>query len=292
MDSSSAFTPSVLQQWRKRENLLPGLALLLLTVAGWVYFAYQASTMNSMEAMSGARISTMGGFVPFVLGWTAMMVAMMIPATLPLILLYRIVSRQRLSPIQARGGIAVLLLGYIAVWAVAGLPVYLYTLTAEAAGSYAIVLPAVLLVIGGVYQFTSLKRSCHARCSSPLFFLMQKWKPGTAGALRLGVLHGIDCLGCCAGLMVGLVALGMMNLALVFTVALIIFAEKTLPESHRIARPLGVLMMTGAVVLLGFSLLGGMEAGTEMDPEMEMSPGIPSMEDSTQNMEEPGMESM
>jgi predicted metal-binding membrane protein len=292
VDSSSAFTPSVLQQWRKRENLLPGLALLLLTVAGWVYFAYQASTMNSMEAMSGARISTMGGFVPFVLGWTAMMVAMMIPATLPLILLYRIVSRQRLSPIQARGGIAVLLLGYIAVWAVAGLPVYLYALTAEAAGSYAIVLPAVLLVIGGVYQFTSLKRSCHARCSSPLFFLMQKWKPGTAGALRLGVLHGIDCLGCCAGLMVGLVALGMMNLALVFTVALIIFAEKTLPESHRIARPLGVLMMTGAVVLLGFSLLGGMEAGTEMDPEMEMSPGIPSMEDSTQNMEEPGMESM
>ena len=292
MEQASAFTPSVLDHWRKRENLLPGLALLLLTVAGWVYFAYQASTMNSMEAMSGARISTMGGFVPFVLGWTAMMVAMMIPATLPLILLYRIVSRQRLSPIQARGGIAVLLLGYIAVWAVAGLPVYLYALTAEAAGSYAIVLPAVLLVIGGVYQFTSLKRSCHARCSSPLFFLMQKWKPGTAGALRLGVLHGIDCLGCCAGLMVGLVALGMMNLALVFTVALIIFAEKTLPESHRIARPLGVLMMTGAVVLLGFSLLGGMEAGTEMDPEMEMSPGIPSMEDSTQNMEEPGMESM
>jgi predicted metal-binding membrane protein len=292
VDSSSAFTPSVLQQWRRRENLLPGLALLLLTVAGWVYFAYQASTMNSMEAMSGARISTMGGFVPFVLGWTAMMVAMMIPATLPLILLYRIVSRQRLSPIQARGGIAVLLLGYIAVWAVAGLPVYLYALTAEAAGSYAIILPAVLLVIGGVYQFTSLKRSCHARCSSPLFFLMQKWKPGTAGALRLGVLHGIDCLGCCAGLMVGLVALGMMNLALVFTVALIIFAEKTLPESHRIARPLGILMMTGAVVLLGFSLLGGVKAGMEMDPEMEMSPGIPSMEDSTQNMEEPGMESM
>jgi predicted metal-binding membrane protein len=292
MEQASAFTPSVLEQWRKRENLLPGLALLLLTVAGWVYFAYQASTMNSMEAMSGARISTMGGFVPFVLGWTAMMVAMMIPATLPLILLYRVVARQRLSPIQARGGIAALLLGYIAVWAVAGLPVYLYALTAEAAGSYAIVLPAVLLVIGGIYQFTSLKRSCHARCSSPLFFLMQKWKPGTAGALRLGVLHGIDCLGCCAGLMVGLIALGMMNLALVFTVALIIFAEKTLPESHRIARPLGVLMMTGAVVLLGFSLLGGMEAGTEMDPEMEMSPGMPSMEDSTQNMEEPGMESM
>jgi predicted metal-binding membrane protein len=289
MEHASAFTPSVLEQWRRRENLLPGLALLVLTAVGWVYIAYQTSTMDSMEAMSNARISTMGGFVPFVLGWTAMMVAMMIPATLPLILLYRIVSRQRLNSIQARVGIVALFLGYIVVWAVAGLPVYLYALTAEAVGLYAIVLPAVLLVIGGVYQFTSLKRSCHARCSNPLFFLMQKWKPGTTGALRLGVLHGLDCLGCCAGLMVGLVALGMMNLALVFTVALIIFAEKTLPESHRIARPLGFLMIAGGMAYVGFSLLGATEAGMERPME---DPGMPAMEDSMEPMEEPGMESM
>ena len=67
--------------------------------------------------------------------------------------------------------------------------------------------------------------------------------------------------------MVGLVALGMMNLALVFTAALIIFAEKTLPYSHRIARPLGILMMTGGVALLGLTLLGGTESGKE--PSME-----------------------
>ncbi len=68
--------------------------------------------------------------------------------------------------------------------------------------------------------------------------------------MRLGVLHGIDCLGCCADLMVGLIALGMMDLAFVFTAALIIFAEKTLPVSHRIARPLGVLMVAGGVVFI------------------------------------------
>jgi predicted metal-binding membrane protein len=285
---ASAFAPSVLEQWRRRENLLPGLALLGLTLAGWIYIAYQASTMGSMEAMSGARISTMGGFAPFVLGWTAMMVAMMIPATLPLILLYRLVARKRLNPMKARVGMAALLCGYIVVWAIAGLPVYLYALAAQSIGRFAAVLPAVLLVIGGAYQFTSLKRSCHARCSSPLFFLMQEWRPGTAGALRLGVLHGLDCLGCCAGLMVGLIALGMMNLALVFTAALIIFAEKTLPDSHRIARPLGVLMMSGGVVLLGLSLLGGMEAGTEMAPEMEMAPEAveePEIEDMGSGME-------
>jgi predicted metal-binding membrane protein len=212
--------------------------------------------MGSMQAMSGARISTMGGFVPFILGWTAMMIAIMILATLPLILLYRVFTRNRLRSEQARGCTAALLAGYVAVWAIAGLPVYVYALAAEAVGRFAAVLPAVLLVIGGMYQFTSLKRGCHTRCSNPLFFLMRKWKPGTAGALRLGALHGIDCLGCCAGLMVGLVALGMMNLALVFTAALIIFAEKTLPNGRRVARPLGVLMVAGGVVLLGLALWG------------------------------------
>ena len=270
MEHASAFTPSVLEQWRRRENLLPGIALLVLAVAGWAYIAYQASAMGSMGSMGGARISTMGGLVPFVLGWTAMMVAMMVPATLPLVLLYCTVARNRLSPVRARVGMTALLAGYVAVWAAAGLPVYAYALAGETVGRFAAVLPAVLLIIGGAYQFTSLKHSCHARCSNPLFFLMQKWKPGTAGALRLGVLHGTDCLGCCVGLMAGLVALGMMNLALVFTAALIIFAEKTLPESHRIARPLGVLMVVAGVVFLGLTLLGGTE-----QPRMEkMQPGV------------------
>ena len=289
MDGSSAFTPSVFQRWRRRENLLPGLALLALAAGGWAYVAYQASTMGGMEAMSGARISTMGGVVPFVLGWTAMMVAMMVPATLPLILLYRVVARQRTSepeiPDRARVGTAALLAGYVAVWAIAGLPIYAYALAAETVGRFAAVLPAVLLVIGGAYQFASLKRSCHARCSNPLSFLMQKWKPGTAGALRLGALHGIDCLGCCVGLMAGLVALGMMNLALVLTAALIIFAEKTLPESHRIARPLGALMMAGGVVLLGLAVLGG----TEQPGMEEVRPGVEEPE--TKEMD-PGMDSM
>jgi hypothetical protein len=71
----------------------------------------------------------------------------------------------------------------------------------------------------------------------------------------------------------------------VFTVALIIFAEKTLPKSHRIARPLGILMMAGGVLLLGLTLLGGTE-----QPEMEeVKPGVEEPE--TKEMD-PGMDSM
>jgi predicted metal-binding membrane protein len=228
-----------------------------LAAAGWVYVAYQSSSMGNM-ALEGT-----GGGVVFLSSWTAMMMAMMVPATLPLILLYRTIARNRLSPAQSRVGTMVLLTGYLGVWAAAGMPVYAYSLFAQAAGSLATVLPASLLVVGGIYQFTPLKHACHARCSSPLFFLLRNWRPGATGALRHGVVQGLDCLGCCAGLMVGLVALGTMNLALMLTVAVIIFAEKTLPNSHRIARPMGVVMVVGGVVLLGVSLLGGIAPGME-----------------------------
>jgi predicted metal-binding membrane protein len=216
-----------------------------------------------LSAMGGMAMGGIGGAALFLSGWTAMMVAMMVPATLPLILLYRTIARNRLSLVRVRVGMVTLLVGYIAVWTAAGLPVYAYNSLAGAAGSLGGVLPALLLIVGGAYQFTPLKRICHARCSSPLFFLMQNWRPGATGALRLGVLHGVDCLGCCAGLMVGLVALGMMNLACMLTAAVIIFAEKTIPSSHRIARPLGVVMVAGGVALLATSLLGGMAPGME-----------------------------
>ena len=262
--STSAFAPSVLESWRRRENLLPGLALLVLAAAGWAYVAYQAAAMWGVgSAMGGMAMSGIGGLVLFLSVWAVMMVAMMVPATLPLILLYRTIAHNRLSLTGARIGMLILLVGYIAVWVAAGLPVYAYNTLAGAAGSLAAVLPALLLIVGGVYQFTPLKRICHARCSSPLFFLMQNWRPGATGALRLGMLHGVDCLGCCAGLMVGLVALGMMNLAWMLTAAAIIFAEKTVPNSHRIARPLGVVMVAGGVVLLATSLFGGMSPGME-----------------------------
>jgi hypothetical protein len=79
--------------------------------------------------------------------------------------------------------------------------------------------------------------------------------------------------------------LGMMNLALVFTAALVVFAEKTLPGGHRVARPLGVVMLAGGVVFLGLALLGG----TEQPGAEEMRPGV---EDPEMKEMHPGMESM
>jgi hypothetical protein len=126
---------------------------------GWVFLIHQTSATGGMQAMSGARISTVGGFAPFILGWTVTMVAMMIPATLPLIRLYRVFARNRMSLVQTRVCTAALLAGYVAVWIVAGLPVYVYALAAESVGRFAAVLPAVLLMIGGVFESISSSRA-------------------------------------------------------------------------------------------------------------------------------------
>lgn len=249
----SVFASTVLQTWTQRQNLLPGLALVALAAAGWIYVADQSSAQVAMATW--ASDGAVGGLV-FLSGWTAMMLAMMVPATLPLILLYRTMARSRVSPATSRIGMVALLIGYLGVWTAAGVPVYAYRLLTETRGPSATVLPAALMLVGGVYQFTPLKRLCHARCSTPMFFLLQNWRQGATGALRLGVVHGLDCLGCCAGLMVSLVALGMMNLGWMLTAAVIVFVEKTVPGSHRLARPLGVLMILGGITLLGVSVLG------------------------------------
>lgn len=184
----SAFAPTVLRGWSQRQNLVPGLALVALAAAGWSYVA----SHSSATGMASMTMGGTGGAVVFLVGWTAMMTAMMVPATLPLILLYRTTARNDRRPTQSQISMVVLLAGYLAVWAAAGIPVYAYSLLVEPVGSLGIVLPAALLVVGGSYQFTPLKRRCHVRCSSPLFFLLQHWRQGPAGALRLGVMHGAD----------------------------------------------------------------------------------------------------
>jgi predicted metal-binding membrane protein len=242
-----------------------GVALLTVTALTWAYTLHMAS-MSGMAMTAGVdggsasesrqSLSRPVDLLLFLFGWAVMMIAMMLPAALPLVLLYRAVARKRRSSSQVVSGIAALLAGYIAVWTVAGLPVYGYGQLMASGGAALAVLPGFLLITGGLYQFTALKRGCHTRCSSPLFFLTHHWRPGLPGAARLGVLHGFDCLGCCVGLMVALVALGTMNVAWMLTAAVIIFVEKTLPGGHRVARPLGVVLVVGGLAVLVASLLG------------------------------------
>ncbi|GAC1554512.1 MAG: DUF2182 domain-containing protein [Herpetosiphon sp.] len=251
-------------RWWKRENLVPGLMLLGLTGLAWIYTVSSANLMNAgpMPADMGgmtmpvdqSRLAQSVAIALFLVAWTIMMAAMMLPSVLPLILIYRTVARKQWRATQVMVGMGALVAGYFIVWLLTGLPVFAYNRLITMIGPLGTLLPGVLLICGGVYQWSALKQRCHGRCSNPLFFLMNRWRAGPLGAVRLGIAHGIDCMGCCLGLMLALVGLGIMHLAVMLSAALLIFVEKALPGGHRVARPLGLLLIFGGVVLLYLSL--------------------------------------
>src|SRR5437762_58177 len=72
-----------------------------------------------------------------------------------------------------------------------------------------------ILMIAGVYQFTPLKYRCLEKCRSPLSFVVEHWQGRNERrqAFRLGVDHGVFCVGCCWALMLLMFVVGMSNLA-------------------------------------------------------------------------------
>jgi predicted metal-binding membrane protein len=84
----------------------------------------------------------------------------------------------------------------------------------------------IVLIISGIYQFSSLKIKCLGYCESPLSFFMRRWRKGKLGAVMMGAYHGIYCLGCCWPYFLLMVALGWMNVLWMGLFAAIIFAEK------------------------------------------------------------------
>jgi predicted metal-binding membrane protein len=242
-----------------------GLGATLLTLTAWSWYVVVQRSHASMAGMTGMAPGVSDG-VMFVLEWGVMMAAMMLPSALPMILLYRTV-RRRLSADGERA-IPAWTFGatYVGLWTLFGIPVYAgYVATGtltlccvwfSRATPYVV---AGVLVAGGLYQLTSLKRACLAQCESPLSFLMTRWRSGYGATLGLATRHALYCIGCCWALMLILVVAGTMGIWWVTAIAVVVFAEKVLPRGSRIAAGVGVaLIMLGLVVAWRPEVLAGL----------------------------------
>jgi predicted metal-binding membrane protein len=151
------------------------------------------------------------------------------------------------------------------VWSALGVLAYGLALGAEAlAASVDVVshnaarIGGGLIIVAGAYQFSRLKDRCLTECRSPLAFVMQHWRDGRVGAMRMGVHHGWHCAGCCWALMAMLFPIGMMNIAALAGVTAFVYAEKVLPAATVLRRTAGVaLVLFGLAVLTDPSLLPG-----------------------------------
>jgi predicted metal-binding membrane protein len=187
---------------------------------------------------------------------------MMLPSAAPTLLLFARVNRGR-GPSFGGGAplvpTGVFALGYLLVWGgFSALAVVLQWALEQAKLLSPMLettdrwLGAALLLAAGLWQLTPLKARCLSQCRSPLSFLMTRWRPGRAGALRMGLEHGLWCLGCCWFLMALLFFGGVMNLFWIAGLALYVLMEKTLPLGHWLGRAVG-LALIGAGVALTFA---------------------------------------
>jgi predicted metal-binding membrane protein len=144
-------------------------------------------------------------------------------------------------------------------------------MAAEAAAAIAALSPAAaariggaVLVAAGAYQLTPLKDLCLSKCRTPLGFVMTSWRDGISGALRMGLLHGAWCLGCCWLLFAILFPLGLMNMAAMAAVTALVFAEKTLPWGRWATRATAAALIAYGALVVGMPrLLPTFPAGSD-----------------------------
>ncbi len=200
---------------------------------------------------------TLGYALLMVVMWWVMMLAMMLPSAAPMILLFALVNRKQRTVGALFVPTGVFAAGYIVAWGgfsalAAGLQWSFERaalLSSMMAGTSAL-FGGALLIAAGIYQLTPLKQACLKHCRGPIQFITHHWRPGTFGAFRMGVEHGLFCLGCCWFLMGLLFVGGVMNLYWIIGLAVFVLLEKTIPAGHWLGRLTGVgLIAWGGVVL-------------------------------------------
>ena len=241
------------------------LAAVLLGLAALAWW----SAGRRMTGMSSSGLD-LGG-LGFYLGlWVVMMAAMMFPSIAPMVVVYdRLRSARRAQDPGAPGiaGTALFVGGYLLTWIGAGLFAYAVIALGDAvdagmlawdrAGREAV---AATVLLAAAYQATPVKDLCLRHCRGPFSFVLEHWRGGKGGALRMGVRHGAWCTGCCWALMATLFAVGLMSLGWMAFVAALIAIEKLLPgPTSRVVAV--VLVLLGLAVLFTPELVPGVGAG-------------------------------
>jgi predicted metal-binding membrane protein len=266
----------------RRDRVVVIAALFAVIALSWVYLLAGAGMGISAFEMTGnsqlgmARGMAEGGMASMAMTpavwtpgyavlmffmWWVMMVAMMLPSAAPMILLFATVNRKQPDTGHPYVATSLFTFGYLAAWAGFSLVAVILQWEFQRTGILSPMLAAtsaifggLLLVAAGVYQFTPIKHACLRHCRSPLAFLGTHWRRGARGALRMGLVHGAFCVGCCWFFM-GLIFFGgVMNLYWIAGLALLVLFEKTVPAGHWLGYASGVALLVWGANMLALAL--------------------------------------
>jgi len=239
-------------------------ALVAIAAVAWAFLVRGESAMTTMadDGPLGALMRVMmrpSEPLPYFLSaafmWVVMMIAMMTPAVIPMVAVLRGVAR---GPHRERTSL-LFATGYLVAWSLFGVLAALVQLALHARGLLAGHLLAmsaagagVLLLVAGIYQLTPWKTACLRHCRSPMGFFLEHWMPGDWGAVRMGVHHGISCVGCCWMLMLLMFVGGAMSVLTMALLCAFILAERLLPPGPWVSRIPGAAMIACGAVMIAW----------------------------------------
>jgi predicted metal-binding membrane protein len=257
---------SVFEAVLRRDRAVVVAALIVVIALCWIWIVTGAGTGMSaieMTRMPRDMAMTPATWTPayaalMVVMWWIMMLAMMLPSAAPMLLVFARMSRRGSGIDQPWTPTGCFAAGYLAVWLGFSVVATALQWALEGTGllsammvTTATWLGAAILVGAGLWQFAPIKQVCLRYCRSPIGFLTASWRPGSAGAFRMGLTHGAHCLGCCWFLMVLLFFGGVMNLWWIGGLAAYILVEKLLPMGQALSWAVGIgLIAWGASLLV------------------------------------------
>jgi predicted metal-binding membrane protein len=249
---------TVLEETFRHDRTALAATLVILPLACWAWIVPMARDMYGAMTGPSAWMMTTVWDTPHVLlllaMWIAMMAGMMLPSAAPVLLLYAGAVRHRSGNRAAARAVYAMTAGYLVVWiafsagatalqrALASVFLLSPMMTLTSAR-----LSAALLIAAGAYQLTPLKLRCLASCSAPVDFLTRRWRR-EIGGFRLGLEHGVVCVGCCWALMLLLFVGGVMNIAVIGILTAVVLVEKLTRVGQRWVQFTGV-----ALIVLGFA---------------------------------------
>lgn len=251
------FAPAHLRVPRRDQAILGGLLVGLAVAASLALLLWHASPYGGYlhhEGAGGTPLPLEASL--FTIGWLLMIVAMMLPSSIPLTVTFAALVGRRRHPGRL---VALLLVGYLLVWVGFGLAAWLADRGIHAAvdalpwlAAHPQVIMGTTLLAAGLWQFSSVRDHCLEECRSPLGFVLNRWR-GTSErreALAMGIAHGAFCVGCCWSLMLVLFGVGLGNVPAMLGLGGLIAVEKNLPWGRRLTHPLGVALIIGAVYVV------------------------------------------
>jgi predicted metal-binding membrane protein len=247
------FVANHLRDARRDRTILVGSLVALALIAWLSLWAVEASPYGALLHHEGGTAPILVEAVVFTIGWTVMIVAMMLPSSIPLVVTFAALVGRRQRPGRL---VALLLLGYLVVWAGFGLGAWVADRgvhgLVEAApwlATHPQVIIGMTLLAAGLWQFSPLRERCLDECRSPLGFVMAHWRgvDPRRESLAMGLAHGAFCVGCCWSMMLVMFGVGLGSIPAMLGIGALTAIERNVAWGRRLTRPIGVGLILAAV---------------------------------------------